>query len=158
MWPEFAPLDADGRLRVVAHELTHAALASDTSGRTPAWLVEGVALYVSGDRRVDDAARRVALGGTPRALTLTGLSAPDAIGRLDGEGQSAAYSYSSAAAFYLTERYGRKRYFQLYDAFNAASLRGDPGPTLADHAIRRTLGIGLLRLERDLRRWVLGIP
>jgi hypothetical protein len=157
VWPEFAPLDPEGRLRVVAHELTHAALASDTSGRTPSWLVEGAALYVSGDRRVDEAARLVALGATPRALTLTGLSGPEAIGRLGGQGQSAAYAYSSAAAFYLTERYGRRRFFRLYDAFNSDSLSGEAGPTLTDRAARRTLGIGLLPLERDLRRWVLGL-
>ena len=52
VWPPFSALDADGRRRVVTHELTHAALAGVTSGRTPAWLVEGIALYVSGDRRV----------------------------------------------------------------------------------------------------------
>jgi hypothetical protein len=155
MWPEFAPLDPDGRLRVVAHELAHAALAGETSGRTPSWLVEGAALYVSGDRRVEEAARRVALGQEPRALTLTGLSSPDAIARLGGEGQSAAYSYSSAAAFYLTERYGRRRFFRLYDAFNSESLPGQGGATLTDRAVRRVLGISLLRLERDLRRWIL---
>jgi hypothetical protein len=155
VWPEFAPLDPDGRLRVVAHELTHAALAASTSGRTPSWLVEGAALYVSGDRRVQEAARRVASGRTPRALTLTGLSAPSAIARLGGEGQSAGYSYASAAAFYLIERYGRARFFRLYDAFNSESLPGDPGPTLADRAVRRTLGISLMGLERDLRRWIL---
>ena len=155
VWPEFAPLDADGRLRVVAHELTHAALAPDTSGRTPSWLVEGAALYVSGDRRVDEAARRVTAGGTPRALTLTGLSDPGAIAKLGGEGQSAGYAYSSAAAFYLVERYGRARFFRLYDAFNSESLPGRPGPTLVDHAVRRTLGIPLLTLERNLRRWIL---
>jgi hypothetical protein len=152
VWPEFAPLDPAGRLRVVAHELTHAALAGDTSGRTPSWLVEGAALYVSGDRRVDEAAHRVAGGAN---LTLTGLSSPDAIARLGGEGQSAGYSYASAAAFYLVERYGRARFFKLYDAFNKESLRGAAGPDLVDHATRQVLGISLLRLERDLRRWIL---
>ena len=60
VWPPFATLDADGRARVVTHELTHAALAGHTSGRTPGWLLEGIALYVSGDRRVGAAARYVA--------------------------------------------------------------------------------------------------
>ena len=87
--------------------------------------MEGVALYVSGDRRVGEAARCVAgdAGGVSRrALTLTGLSAPGAIGRLGGEGQSAAYAYSSAAAFYIAERFGRKRFLRLYDAFNDPAL------------------------------------
>ena len=130
VWPAFAPLDAEGRARVVAHELTHAALASRTSGRTPGWLVEGIALYVSGDRRVGAAARYVAGDAgrvSRRALTLTGLSAPGAIGRLGGDGQSAAYAYSSAAAFYVAERYGRKRFLRLYAAFNDPDLTEPDG-------------------------------
>src|SRR5262245_487263 len=39
LWPPFDALDPEGRERVVTHELTHAALAGSTSGRTPAWLV-----------------------------------------------------------------------------------------------------------------------
>jgi hypothetical protein len=158
VWPAFAPLDPDSRQRVVAHELTHAALARDTSGRTPSWLVEGVALYVSGDRRVADAAQLVAgssLGpAARRALTLTGLSQPDAIARLGGDGQTAAYAYSSSAAFYIVSRFGRRRLFALYDAFNRKTLGGQGGSDLTDRALRSTLGIGLLVLERDLRRWI----
>ena len=51
VYSAYASLTAEGRRRTIAHELTHAALAGATSGRTPAWLVEGVAMYVSGDRR-----------------------------------------------------------------------------------------------------------
>jgi hypothetical protein len=158
VWPAFSVLDAAGRRRVVTHELTHAALAGVTSGRTPAWLLEGVALYVSEDRRVDEAAGLVAgraSGAARRALTLTGLSRPDAIARLQGSGQAAAYAYASAAAFYIVDRYGRKRYLELYDAFNADDLPGRAGVAVTNAAVRRTLGISLLRLERDLRRWIL---
>ena len=155
IWPSFGPLDPDARQRVVAHELTHAALAGQTSGRTPAWLTEGIALYVSGDDRVTDAAGLLFAGVTGRALTLTGLSQPDAIGRLDGDGQTAAYAYSSAAAFYIAERFGRKRFFDLYDVFNEESLAGPAGSVLTGRAVRRALGISLLALERDLRRWIL---
>jgi hypothetical protein len=157
VWPPFASLDSDGRLRVVAHELTHAALAGHTSGRTPGWLVEGIALYVSGDRRVGAAARYVAGDAgrvSRRALTLTGLSEPGAIGRLGGEGQSAAYAYSSAAAFYIVERFGRKRFLRLYDAFNNDALTGPEGAELTAAAVRRALGLPLMELERDLRRWI----
>jgi hypothetical protein len=157
VWPAFAPLDADGRARVITHELTHAALAGRTSGRTPGWLEEGIALYVSGDRRVGAAARFVAGDAarvSRRALTLTGLSAPGAIGRLGGEGQSAAYAYSSAAAFYIAGRFGRRRFLRLYSAFNDPALAEPEGAELTSAAVRRTLGIGLLELERDLRRWI----
>jgi hypothetical protein len=157
LWPAFASLDADGRIRVVTHELTHAALAGHTSGRTPGWLLEGIAQWVSGDRRVGSAARYVAGDAgriSRRALTLTGLSEPGAIGRLGGDSQSAAYAYSSAAAFYIVERYGRKRFLRLYDAFNDPGLSEPEGPELTAAAVRRALGIPLLELERDLRRWI----
>ncbi len=155
VWPAFAPLDLDGRRRVVTHELTHAALARETSGRTPGWLAEGVALYVSGDDRVAEAARRVAVGISRRGLSLSGLSTPSAIAKLGGEAQSAAYAYSSAAAFYIVERFGRRRLFRLYDVFNEESLRAPTGAQLTAQAVRDTLGVPLLRLERDLRRWIL---
>ena len=90
----------------------------------------------------------------PRTLTLTGLSAPGAIARLDGDGQSAAYAYSSAAAFYIAERFGRKRFLRLYDAFNDPKLTEPEGAELTAAAVRSTLGISLLELERDLRRWI----
>ena len=95
VWEPFATLDAEGRRRVVTHELTHAALTGSTSGRTPAWLSEGVALYVSGDRRP-----------APPGADLAALSRPDAIARLTGEAQANAYNASSAAAFAIADRFG----------------------------------------------------
>jgi hypothetical protein len=157
VWPPFSALDADGRRRVVTHELTHAALAGVTSGRTPAWLLEGVALYVSEDRRAGEAAELVARGASGaarRALTLAGLSRPDAIAHLDGDAQAAAYAYASAAAFYIVDRYGRKRYLELYDAFNDEDLPRGAGVEVTGRAVKRTLGISFARLERDLRRWI----
>ena len=63
-------LAAPDQTQVIAHELTHAALAPTTSGRAPAWLVEGVALYVSADDRRDRvrrAAHRPDAGRAERA-------------------------------------------------------------------------------------------
>jgi hypothetical protein len=157
VWPPFSPLDADGRMRVVTHELTHAGLAGVTSGRTPAWLLEGMALYVSEDRRVGEAAELIADATSPaarRALTLTGLSKPDAIARLHGDAQEAAYAYASAAAYYIVGRFGRKRYLELYDDFNHETLTGWPGAEVTRRAVRRALGLSLTQLERDLRGWI----
>jgi hypothetical protein len=148
VWPAFSTLDAGGQQRVVTHELTHAALAGVTSGRTPAWLIEGVALYVSEDRRVDDAARMA------ESTSLSRLSKPDAIARLSGDGQSAAYAYASAAAFYIVERFGRQRFLALYNAFNDDDLPGRAGVQVTRRAVWRTLGISLRRLESDLRDWL----
>lgn len=146
IWPNFAAAGPEGTT-VVVHELTHAVLAPLTSGRTPSWLTEGVALYVSDDRRVAEAARRLAEGGR-EGLALAELDHPDAIGRLSGEGKSAAYAYASSAAYFIVEQYGRDRLLALYDAFN------DPEVAGAGEAVRRELGISLRALDRRLRRWI----
>ena len=157
VWPPFSTLDLDGRLRVVTHELTHAGLAGVTSGRTPAWLLEGMALYVSEDRRAGEAAELIAdatSAAARRALTLTGLSRPDAMARLQGAGQEAAYAYASASAFYIVGRFGRKRYLELYDVFNHEDLPGKRGVDVTSRAVQRSLGVSLVRLQRDLRDWI----
>jgi hypothetical protein len=157
VWPQFAALSPDDRRRVVAHELTHAVLAGDTSGRTPGWLVEGIALYVSGDRR-DDEVRAVLDGqagqagvAARREFSLRALSAPDSIARLRGGRQAGAYAYASAAAFALATKYGRRALLRLYFAFDDESLRGAPGPALVDRALRRTIGTGLSAFDREVR-------
>jgi hypothetical protein len=137
--PAFTALDPDGRLRVITHELTHAALTGSTSGRTPAWLVEGVALYVSGDRRP-----------APPGADLGALSAPDAIARATGDAQAAAYATSSAAAFAIADRFGARRLLKLYDAFNDPALVGKPGRRLVARAVRRELGVSLAEVEAGL--------
>jgi hypothetical protein len=131
----YANLNAVGRQKTIAHELTHAALAGSTSGRTPAWLVEGVAMYVSGDRRP-----------APPDPNLAALSQPGAIAKLSGTAQTRAYATSSAAAFAIVDRWGGAKLLKLYDAFNHPSLRGAPGPQLVNRALKRELGVGL----RDL--------
>ena len=102
----FAGLGAEGQRRTIAHELTHAALAGSTSGRTPAWLVEGVAMYVSGDRR------------PAPGTDLAALSQPTAIAKLSGSAQAQAYAASSAAAFAIVDRFGSRKLLSLLDAFN----------------------------------------
>jgi hypothetical protein len=135
VYSAYAALDADGRRRTITHELTHAALAGSTSGRTPAWLVEGVAMYVSGDRRP-----------APPNPDLAALSRPGSIARLSGDAQADAYGSSSAAAFAIVDRFGAGKLLGLYDAFNDESLHGTPGPRLVNRALKRELGIALSQL------------
>jgi hypothetical protein len=157
IWPAFSALAPEEGRRVVTHELTHAVLAGSTSGRTPSWLVEGIALYASGDRRADQVAAALAgrAGETGRraraAFSLRALSAPDAIARLRGALQSGAYAYASAAAFTLAGRYGRPALLDLYDAFNDERLPGRPGPALVDRALRRTIGEGIDAFDAQVR-------
>lgn len=157
VWPAFSGLGFDERRRVVAHELTHLVLAGATSGRTPSWLVEGIALYVSGDRRSDQVTSILrgvagAEGAAARpALSLRRLSAPNAIARLSGPRQAGAYAYASAAAFAIADRYGRQALLRLYDAFGDPRLHGPGGAALTSRALRRVIGVGLAAFERDLR-------
>lgn len=153
VWSRFGRLDARARARVLAHELTHLALAGQTSGRTPAWLLEGIALWSSGDDRRAQAARVLrdpgavpGLGAAARrdALSLEALDRPDAIARLSGLAQGVAYAYASAAAYRVVQRHGPRRLLALYRAFNER----EEG---ADAILREVLGTSLDGLERDLR-------
>jgi hypothetical protein len=153
----FATLPYEEQVRVITHELVHAALVRRTSGRTPAWLNEGVALYLSDDRRVAQAAELVggeAEGEERRSLTLAGLSVPDAIARLAGDRQTAAYAYASSAAHYIADRFGEERLLALYAAFNDSDIPGRGGRETTDLALREVLGRSLDELELDLRRWI----
>lgn len=139
----FAAATPKDQQTVVTHELTHAALAGLATGRTPAWLIEGTALYVSGDDR------RPEYASLPKVPTLAGLSVPEAIARLTGDTQRAAYATSSAAAFLLAERYGPNALLELYRAF------ARPGPRRGsaaydDRILRRVLRTSLDKLQRTL--------
>jgi hypothetical protein len=158
-WKRFAALDAAGQARVVAHELTHAALVRRTSGRTPAWLQEGLALYASRDERRDVAAAYLRDRGLTGLLARPGLrlralARPDAIARLSGPALPAAYAYSSAAAAFVAARHGEPALRRLYLAFNDPSLAGRPGPRVVDRALRRVLGTSAAAFERELRAWI----
>ena len=138
-------LPADERHSTLVHELTHTALNPDTSGRTPPWLVEGVAMYVSGDDRTEEARLRAA--GAGPSTTLRQLCKPNSIFRLNGRDQGAAYAASAAAAAAIVERRGTKGLFRLYDAFNDSRLDGRTCAATTDRVLRRTIGMSLAELE-----------
>jgi hypothetical protein len=132
VYSTFARLDAVSRQRTITHELTHALLAGKTSGRAPSWLVEGVAMYVSGDRRP-----------APPGADLAALSGRNAIARLSGPAQARAYATASAAAYAIADRFGARRLLAFYDMFNREYVKGTAGPKLTNRALRRALGVGL---------------
>jgi hypothetical protein len=138
-------LPADKRQATLVHEMTHTALNPDTSGRTPPWLVEGVAMYVSGDDRSDEARLRAA--GAAQSMKLRELCTPNSIFRLSGREQGAAYAASSAAAEAIVARRGSKGLFRLYDAFNDSTIRGRTCVAMTDRVLRRTLDLSLAELE-----------
>ena len=133
------------RQSTLAHELTHTALDPDTSARTPPWLIEGVAMYVSNDDRSEEARARAA--GLGPSMKLRQLCMPNSIFRLRGRDQAAAYAAASAAAEAIVARRGTKGLFKLYDAFNESTIPGGPGAETTDRVLRRTLGMSLARLD-----------
>jgi hypothetical protein len=137
--------DEAARQSTLVHEMTHTALDSDTSARTPPWLIEGVAMYVSNDdRRAEARARAAGLGAS---TTLRALCKPNSIFRLRGDAQGAAYAVASAAAEKIVELRGNRGLFRLYDAFNDSRIRGSTCARTTDRVLRRTLNISLARLE-----------
>jgi hypothetical protein len=161
-WPSFVSLAPETRERVLTHELAHAVLAPATSGRAPAWLQEGIALYLSGDRRTALAWQALAPAGgalAAPATQLAFLAHPDAMAALAGRELSAAYALSSSTAYYIAGTFGQRKLLDLLDIFADETLRGRPGRSLTDRAARRVLGIGLRRLERDVHAWLrVGAP
>jgi hypothetical protein len=137
--------DDFARQSTLVHEMTHTALDPDTSARTPPWLVEGLAMYVSNDDRSEEArARAAGLGAT---TNLQKLCKPNSIFRLGAREQGAAYAISSAAAEAIVARHGNKGLFKLYDAFNDSTIPGRPGARMTDRVLRRTLGMSLAQLD-----------
>jgi hypothetical protein len=137
--------DETARHSTLVHEMTHTALDPDTSARTPPWLIEGVAMYVSNDdRRAEARARADGLAASTR---LRALCRPNSIFRLRGDAQGAAYAISSAAAEAIVDRHGNRGLFRLYDAFNDSTIPGGPGARTTDRVLRRTLGMSLAQLD-----------
>jgi hypothetical protein len=158
MWPGYGSRSTAERRMVIAHELTHAALAHRTSGRVPAWLVEGIAMYASGDQRSADAgallsgAQLQAAGeqtAAERVLSLRRLARPSMMNRLAPLPRAVAYSYASAAAFAIAAEYGRSALLRLYGAFSDEHIRGHAGPRLDDRVLRRVLHESLRSVQAD---------
>ena len=134
MWRSYGDGSPKERQTVVAHELVHAALAHRTSARTPPWLYEGIAMYVSGDNRAGDAGALISGRGVLRdaskqgeakaAMSLTKLSNPRALQKMSSVEISFAYSFSSAAAYTIAEKHGRKALLRLFTAYNSEKNRG----------------------------------
>jgi hypothetical protein len=162
MWRSYGNRSADERRTIIAHEMTHAALAARTGGRTPAWLAEGIALYASGDKRAGDAGAILSgaelrdgskQDNAERALSLTRLAKPTALDKMDPVGLTFAYSYSAAAAYTIVQKHGVKGLLRLYSGFNSEKVKGKPGAKLTDKVMRRTLKKSLKTLESEIEAY-----
>jgi hypothetical protein len=159
IWRWFKGESRAERKMTIAHEMTHASLIRQTSGRLPAWLIEGMALYVSNDRRYADAGAmlsggvlrdRSQQGPAKRVLSLTALGRPHAMQNLKPVPLSFAYSYAAAAAFAIAEKHGRKGLLRLYRAFDSTKYKGRAGRKLMDRVMRATLHEPLASVQQDV--------
>lgn len=157
-WRAYGGRSTQERRMVIAHELTHAALARRTTGRTPAWLVEGIAMYASGDERAGDAGALLAgarlrvasqQSAADRVLSLARLARPRAMNRLSTIPLAVAYSFSSAAAYAIAAKYGRDGLLRLYKAFNDESIHGRAGARLDNRVTRHVLHESLRSVQAD---------
>jgi hypothetical protein len=163
LWRSYGNRSATERQKVIAHELVHAALAKRTSGRTPPWLYEGIAMYASGDNRSGDAGALISGRGVLRdsskqgaaksAMSLTKLSNPRALHKMSPVSLAFAYSFSSAAAYAIAEKHGRKALLRLISAFNSEKVRGKPGRKLNDKVVRKVLKKSLNQLETEVEQY-----
>lgn len=163
LWRSYGNRSVKERRMVIAHELTHAALVTRTGGRVPPWLVEGIAMYASGDKRAGDAGALLSGGqlrdqskqqGALNTLSLVRLARPSALKDMSAVSLSFAYSYSSAAAYAIAEKHGGgKALLRLYSAFNSTKIKGKPGRKLTDRVMRKTLGTSLSSVEHDIKSY-----
>ena len=159
VWRWFKRASQAERRMTIAHEMTHAALVKQTSGRLPAWLVEGMAMYVSNDRRYGDAGALLSGGvlrdssqqaASKRVLSLTALGKARSMQNLPSTPLGFAYSYASAAAFAIAEKHGRKGLLRLYTAFDSTKYKGSAGRKLMNRVMRATLHQSLASVQQDV--------
>jgi hypothetical protein len=159
VWRWFKGESRAERRMTIAHEMTHASLVKQTSGRLPAWLVEGMALYVSKNRRYGDAGALLSGGvlrdssqqaASKRVLSLTALGRSGSMQKLASTPLSFAYSYAAAAAFAIADKHGRKGLLKLYTAFDKAKYKGPAGRKLMDRVMRGTLHQPLSSVQADV--------
>ncbi|MDA0140540.1 gluzincin family metallopeptidase [Solirubrobacter deserti] len=160
LWRSYGKDSRSGRRQTIAHELVHIALANRTGGRVPDWLVEGIAMYASGDKRAGDAGALLSgaqlkdsskQAPAKAALSLSRLSKPDILHKMSSIPLTFAYSYSSAAAYTIADKYGgAKTLLKLYSAYNSEKIKGRPGKALTNKVFRKVLKRSIGQVEADI--------
>jgi len=150
----FGRLNALGRHVVLTHELVHVAMGGARDGRTPMWLIEGLADYVGYKNSGVDTK---AAGRELASLIGSGDMPATPPGRSDFEGSgerlSAAYEEAWLACRMIAERYGEDKLVRLYrTAENESGEAGDP--RAEDRALHSVLGVGSARFDESWRAYI----
>lgn len=134
---------------VFRHELAHLALTRYDGPYTPAWVNEGAAMYLAGERRLP----------TWRAGLEAGLFDGMSVGAMDRESGLAdgvAYAYANAAVLVLVEEFGVERFLEYYVGFLplAPTPEFDADPTGVTLAERYDMSVS--ELDRRTREYMAG--
>lgn len=139
------------------HELVHAALAPVTRAWMPGWLVEGIAVHLSGERRDDP---RVLADAFANGLTLRSLTEAGALRDPNGDAMRVdqQYALSAAAAGVISRRWGVPKLLQLYQAYSLEYPDAWRGPYGVDYSDEMSAKKKQARLDltRRLLKRVLG--
>ena len=138
------------RRPMLAHELVHVALDPKAAQRTPAWLFEGLAMYLAGERLGGpDVAAEGAAVARAQDIGISDLCDPDAISERRGNAQWNAYVVSTAAVDAIVQRHGRRGALALHDAFRDESITGS-ACRATELALRDRLGMSIEELDRAI--------
>lgn len=126
--------------QVFQHELAHLLLSRYTRPLTPSWVIEGAAMYLSGERLLEGWRY-----GTEHAF-FAGKTIEDLSRQPDPPLSSLDYSYANAAVLYLVEEFGEATFFDFYKGFkNFETTRSVSEAGLRVEAVQ-----GLLRIHYDI--------
>lgn len=134
-------------VEVFQHELGHLALGPFTRAQTPSWLVEGAAMFLSGERRVD-AWRTISQEDLFEELEAAKLGRP---GGLDVGLQ---YAHANATALYLVEAFGPEKFWELYRSFAEGGGSAEGDSTDPSPALRRIYQFDEQELDRRVGEWI----
>lgn len=132
-------------VEVFQHELGHLALSRFTRPGTPLWLVEGAAMFLSGERRVD-AWRIISEGDLFEELEAVKLGQPG------GSDRALQYAHANASALYLVETFGPEKFWELYRSAGDVST-GSPEPSVSG-GLLRIYDLDEAELDRRVRAWI----
>jgi len=146
--PEYNP-------KMLAHELTHVALFSLTTTRTPPFLEEGLADYVGQDIKSVLLPQKLRNGASFRP-TLSDLYRPGGFNALlDEQAATLAYEQADTAVDFLEKRYGQDAVPQLIREFKRRDDEEKDQDRLVDGVFRTVLGVGWDEFEAQWRQYVI---
>lgn len=150
------------------HEMVHAALSQWTRSWMPGWLVEGAAVYLSGEKRSPNAPLAEAMA---TGLSLRGISESSVLRDAKGDLRRIDLQYKLAAetVAFIDMHWGTAKLLELYRAFSLEYPEQWHGPygidyedehseakrrariDLTQRLLRRVLGVGIEDLEAVVR-------